>query len=57
MHKQQGHEENHKVNHRKSNSDGKQPNQFLTAILAQIETVDLKQENRRANVLALYSKN
>jgi hypothetical protein len=50
-------EENQKGNHRKnSNSDTKKLNQSSTATSAQMEPVDLEQENRRAKVLALYSK-
>jgi IS30 family transposase len=58
LHKQQQErpEENHKVNHRNNNSDRKKPNQLPTATLAQIESVDLEQQNRRSKVLALHSK-
>jgi hypothetical protein len=58
LHKQQQQrsEENQKVNHRSNDSDGKKLNQSTTATQAQIETMDLEQENRRAKVLGLYSK-
>jgi hypothetical protein len=38
------------------NSDRKKLIQSPTATVAQIETIDLEQENRRAKVLALHSK-
>jgi transcriptional regulator with XRE-family HTH domain len=60
LHKQQQQqrpEENQNINQRKnSNNDREKLNQSPTVTAAQIETIDLEQENRRAKVLALHSK-